>query len=145
MEWIGALHDRTNWCRLGVTWKQREVSIASLKGLVQVSMPTSVTEMTNALSPGQYEDLSTNLPTRDDLRFGEVDPEDRPVGQETRAPPLLYHCYPLVSLSIIRYKTLPLDCRLDQTLFLNLFVVILMYQLTNLLWHLVRCRFLHVI
>ena len=21
MEWIGALHDRTNWCRLGVSWK----------------------------------------------------------------------------------------------------------------------------
>ena len=28
----------------------REISIASLKGLVQVSMPTSVTELTNALS-----------------------------------------------------------------------------------------------
>ena len=22
MEWIGALYDRTNWCRLGVSWKQ---------------------------------------------------------------------------------------------------------------------------
>ena len=57
MEWIGALHDRTNWCRLGVSWKQtdqmssseREVSIASLKGFVQISMSTSVTEQTNAL------------------------------------------------------------------------------------------------
>ena len=32
-----------------------------------------MTELTNALSPGQYEDFSTDLPTRDDLRFGEVD------------------------------------------------------------------------
>ena len=54
---------------------ERETSIASLKGLVQISIPTSVTELTNALSPGQYEDLSTSLPTRDDLRFGEVDLE----------------------------------------------------------------------
>ena len=22
MEWMGALHDRTNWCRLGVSWKK---------------------------------------------------------------------------------------------------------------------------
>ena len=22
MEWIGAIHDRTNWCCLGVSWKQ---------------------------------------------------------------------------------------------------------------------------
>ena len=49
-------------------------------------MPTSVTELTNALSPGQYEDLPTNLPTRDDLRFGEVDLEEPPTGQETMAP-----------------------------------------------------------
>ena len=49
-------------------------------------MPTSVTELANALSPGQYEDLSTNLPTRDDLRFGEVDLEQPPIGQETMAP-----------------------------------------------------------
>ena len=49
-------------------------------------MPTSVTELTNALSPGQYEDLSTSLPTRDDLRFGEVDLEALPVDQETMAP-----------------------------------------------------------
>ena len=60
---------------------EREVSIASLKVLVQISMLTSVTELTNALSPGQYEDLPTNLPTRDDLRFG-VDLEEPPVGQE---------------------------------------------------------------
>ena len=66
---------------------EREVSIASLKGLVQISVPTSVTELTNALSPGQYEDLSTDLPTRDDLRFGEVDLEVPPVDQETMAPP----------------------------------------------------------
>ena len=64
---------------------ERDVSIASLKGLVQISMPTSVTELTNALSPGQYENLSANLPTRDDLRFGEVDLGEPPVGQETMA------------------------------------------------------------
>ena len=66
---------------------EREVPIASLKGLVQISAPTSVTELTNALSPGQYEDLSTDLPTGDDLRFGEVDLEVPPVDQETMAPP----------------------------------------------------------
>ena len=64
----------------------REVSIACLKGLVQISVPTSVTELTNALSPGQNEDLSTNLKTRDDLRFGEVDLEEPPIGHETMAP-----------------------------------------------------------
>ena len=41
-------------------------------------MPTSVTELTN--------DLSTTLPTRDDLRFGEMDLEASPVDQETMAP-----------------------------------------------------------
>ena len=65
---------------------EREISIASLKGLVQISIPTSVTELTNALSPGQYEDLSTSLPTRYDLRFGEVDLEAPPADQETMAP-----------------------------------------------------------
>ena len=65
---------------------EREVSIASLKCLVQISVPTSVTELTNALSPGQCEDLSTSLPTGDDLRFGEVDLEAPPVDQETMAP-----------------------------------------------------------
>ena len=43
-------------------------------------------ELTNALSPGQYEDLSTSLQTGDDLRFGEVDLEASPVDQETMAP-----------------------------------------------------------
>ena len=66
--------------------RKREVSIVSLKGLVQICMPTSVTEMTSALSPAQFEDLSTNLPTGHDLRFGEVDLEEPPVGQETMAP-----------------------------------------------------------
>ena len=42
---------------------EREVSIASLKGLVRISVPTSVTKLTNASSPRQYEDLSTDLPT----------------------------------------------------------------------------------
>ena len=99
MEWIGAFYDRTNWCRLGVTWKQTDQmsshsdpSIKCKRGIdcvserSCVSMPTSVTELTNALSPGQYEDLPTNLPTRDDLRFGEVDLVEPPVGQETKAP-----------------------------------------------------------
>ena len=53
---------------------------------MQISIPTSVTELTNALSPGQYEDLSTSLPTGDDLRFGEMDFETPPVDQETMAP-----------------------------------------------------------
>ena len=67
---------------------ERQVSIASLKSFVQIAMPTSVTELTNALSPGQYEDLSTNSPPRDGLRFGEVHLEEPPVGQETMAPTL---------------------------------------------------------
>ena len=54
---------------------------------MQVSVPTSVTELTNALSPRQYEELSTDLPTRDDLRFGEVGFEVPPVDQETMALP----------------------------------------------------------
>ena len=65
---------------------ERDISIASLKGLVQISIPTSVTELTNALSPGQYEGLSTSLPTGDDLRFGEVNLEAPLVDQETMAP-----------------------------------------------------------
>ena len=78
---------------------EREVSIASLKGLVQISVPTSVTELTNALSPGQYEDLSTDLPTRDDLRFGEVDLEEPPVDQEPWHV-LMYRCFLLAPLSL---------------------------------------------
>ena len=101
-QWSGSVHSTTG--QIGVVWvshgnklirchptqlrrcREREVSIASLKCLVQISMPTSVTELTNALSSGQYEDLSTNLQTRDDLRFGEVDLEEPPSGQETMAP-----------------------------------------------------------
>ena len=101
-EWCGWAHSTTG--QIGVVWlshgnklirchptqlrrcSEREISIASLKGLVQISIPTSVTELTNAVSPGQYEDLSTNLPTGDDLRFGEVDLEAPPVDQETMAP-----------------------------------------------------------
>ena len=101
-QWSGSVHSTTG--EIGVVWvshgnklirchptqprrcSEREASIASLKGLVQVSMPTSVTELTSALSPGQYEDLSTNLPTRDGLRFGEVDLGAPPVGQKTMAP-----------------------------------------------------------
>ena len=102
-QWSGSVHSTTG--QIGVVWlshgnklirchptqlrrcSEREVSIASLKGLVQISVPASVTELTNALSPGQFEDLSTDLPTRDDLRFGEVDFEVPPVDQETMAPP----------------------------------------------------------
>ena len=101
-QWSGSVHSTTG--QIGVVWVshgnklirchpiqlrrccERKISIASLKGLVQISIPTSVTGLTNALSPGQYEDLSTSLPTRDDLRFGEVDLEAPPIGQETMAP-----------------------------------------------------------
>ena len=83
----------TNWSGViplsSVDSVKERYSIAYLKGLVQISMPTSVTELTNAVSPGQYESLSTNLPTRDDLRFGEVDLEEPPTGQETVAPSLV--------------------------------------------------------
>ena len=101
-QWSGSVHSTTG--QIGVVWvshgnklirchptqfrrcSEREVSIASLKGLVQVPVPTSVTELTNAMSPRQHEDLSTNLPTRDDLRFGEVALGEPPVGQVTMAP-----------------------------------------------------------
>ena len=42
--------------------------------------------MTNALSPGQNEDLSASLPTGDDMRFCEEDLGEPHVGQETMAP-----------------------------------------------------------
>ena len=101
-QWSGSVHSTTG--QIGVVWlshgnklirchptqlrrcSEREISIASLGGLVQISIPTSVTELTNVVPPGQYEDLSTSLPTRDDLRFGEVDLEAPPVDQETMAP-----------------------------------------------------------
>ena len=100
--WSGSVHSTTR--QVGVVWVSRgnklirchpiplrrcsegEVSIASLKSLVQISMPTNVTELTKALSPRQYEDLSASLPTGDDLRFGEVDLGEPRVGQETMAP-----------------------------------------------------------
>ena len=103
--WRGSVHSTTG--QIGVVWlshgnklirchptqlrrcSEREISMASLKGLVQISIPTSVTELTNAPSPGQYEDLSTSLPTRDDLRFGEVDLEAPPVAQETMTTPFV--------------------------------------------------------
>ena len=96
-QWSGSVHSTTG--QTGVVWlshgnklirchptqlrrcSEREISIVSLKGLVQISIPTSVTELTNPLSPGQYEGLSTSLPTRDDLRFGEMDLEVPPVDQ----------------------------------------------------------------
>ena len=112
-QWSGSVRSATG--QIGVVWlshgnklirchptqlrrcSEREISIAFLKGLVQISMPTSVTELMSALSPGQYEDLSTNLRTRDDLRFGEVDLEERLL---VRKPwhLLLYCSYLLVPL-----------------------------------------------
>ena len=62
----GSVHSTTG--QIGVVWlshgnklirchptqlrrcSERKVSIASLKGLVQISLPTSVTELTNAFS-----------------------------------------------------------------------------------------------
>ena len=89
-QWSGSVHSTTGLIKCHPAHlrrcSEREVSIASLECLVQISMPTIVTEVTNALSPGQYEDLSTNLPTRDDLRFGEVDLEKPPICQKTVAP-----------------------------------------------------------
>ena len=144
-QWRGSVHSIAG--QIGVVWlshgnklirchptqvrrcSEREVSIASLKGLVQISIPTSVTELTKALSPGQYEDLSTNLPTGDDLRFGEVDLETPPVDEETMAPSFV----PLLPSDLVVDPTQNTPTRL-----------ILTYQLTDLLWYLVRCSFLHV-
>ena len=75
-------------------------------------MLANVTELTNALSPGQNEDLLARLPTGDDLRFGEVDLGDPPVGQETMEPSFVPLFYPLAPWSI-RCKTHPLDCHPD--------------------------------
>ena len=156
-QWSGSVHSTTR--QIVVVWVSRgnklirchptplrrcsegEVSIASLNSLVQISMPTNVTELTNALSPGQNEDLLARLPTGDDLRFGEVDLGDPPVGQETMHLPL-YLCFTLWhrGRSVAKH---PHSIAI-QILFLNLFVVILKYQLTSLPWHLVRCRLLHV-
>ena len=137
----GSVHSTTG--QIGVVWlshgnkligchptqlrrcSEREISIVSLKSLVQISVPTSVTELTNALSPGQYEDLSTSLPTGDDLLFGEVDLEAPPIDQETMAPsdvPLSLRC-----------KTRPLDCHAYRILFLHLLFASLMCKLVNLL------------
>ena len=66
-QWSGSVHSTTG--QIGVVWlshgnklirchptqlrrcSEREISIASLKGVVHISTPTSVTELTNALSP----------------------------------------------------------------------------------------------
>ena len=79
-QWSGSVHSTTR--QIVVVWvshgnklirchptplgrcSEREVSIASLTSLVQISMPTSVTELTNALSPGQHEDLSASVLVR---------------------------------------------------------------------------------
>ena len=146
-QWSGSVHSTTR--QIGVVWlshgnklirchptqlrrcSEREISIASLKSLVQISIPTSVTELTNALSPGQYEDLSTSLPTRDDLRFGEVDLEAPLLIRRPWHLPL-YRCFLLAPLSL-RHKTLPLACHPYRILFLHLLVVSLMCKLMNLL------------
>ena len=68
------------------------------------------------MSPGQHEDLSTNLPTRDDLRFGEVDLGEPLVDQETTTPSLV----PLLPSGTVvdpLQSTLTRLPHLDQTLF----------------------------
>ena len=111
---------------------EREVSIATLKGLVQISIPTSVTELTNALSPGQHEDLSTSLPTGDDLRFGEVDLETPPVDQETMAPPDV-PLFPSRSVVTPLQNTSARLSSIPNPVFLHLLFVSLMCKLVNLL------------
>ena len=77
----------------------------------------------------------------DDLRFGEVDLGEPPVSQETMAPSFV----PLLPSGTVVDPLQNTPTRLSyQILFLNLLVVRLMYQLTSLPWHLVRCRLLHV-
>ena len=91
-EWSGWVLSRTGlidvvWISHGnklIRWhttqqrrcSEREVPTASLKGHVPISLP-------NVLSPGQYNDLFTCLPTRDDLRFGEVHLEEPQFVPET--------------------------------------------------------------
>ena len=124
--WSGSVPSTTR--QIGVVWmshgnklirchptqlrrcSEREVSIASLKGLVQVSMPTSVTELTNGLSPGQYE----------------VDLEAPPVDQETMAPSFV----PLFPSGTVVAPSQNTQARLS---FLHLLVVSLMCKLMNLL------------
>ena len=132
-QWSGSVHSTTR--QIGVVWvsrgnklirchpiplrrcSEREVSNASLNSLVQISKPTSVTELTNALSPGQYEDLSASLPTGDDLRFGEVDLGEPRVGQETMAPSFV----PLLPFGTVVDPLQNTPTRLSyQILFLNL-------------------------
>ena len=144
-QWCGSVHSTTG--QIGVVWlshgntlircqptqlrrcSEREISIASLKCLVQISVPTSVTELTNASSPGQYEDLSTDLPTGDDLRFGEVDLAVPPVDQETMAPPDV----PLFPPDTVVNQLQNTSARLSSILFLHLLFVSLMCRLVNLL------------
>ena len=80
--------------------------------------------MTNALSPGQYEDLSTSLPTGDDLRFGEVDLGTPPVDQETMAPSDV----PLFPSGTVVTPLQNTSARLSSILFVSL-----MCKLVNLL------------
>ena len=43
--------------------------------VIPVSLPTSVADLTSALSPGQQEDVKSNVPSQDVMRHGEVDLE----------------------------------------------------------------------
>ena len=87
---------------------EREISIASLKGLVPISVPTSVTELTNALSLGQYEDLPTDKPAGDDLRFGEEDLEVPLIRKPWHL--LLCRCFLLAPLSSVAKVIHPESC-----------------------------------
>ena len=54
--------------------------MGALKGLVPATLPTTVTEMTRGIQPGEYLDLSGDLPSEAELRRTEVDlPEEPPV------------------------------------------------------------------
>ena len=54
-------------------WSERKAAIAPSRSLIPVSLSTS--DLTSALAPGQYEDMSSNLPSRDELHQGSVDLE----------------------------------------------------------------------
>ena len=62
---------------------ERELALASLKGLVPATLPTTVSEMTRGLRPGEFLDLSGDLPSEAELRGTEVDlPEEPPVSTD---------------------------------------------------------------
>ena len=65
----------------------------------------SVTELTSAMSPGQHEDVSTSLPTRDDLRFGEVDLEEPQFVRETIEHSLAPSAHPGTVVNPLRHTS----------------------------------------